>query len=399
METNRGRAAVLVALGLCVGSLTGCPASDQCEKCGLACEVLATTPVAWTEQTALGSPEQLFASFAGSCQAPFQWDASGWGSTLTIVPVQGQSTLTATVTLDTASARLLTHTTGGCPDVLQIDGTATLDLPEGKVADQQPFTIGASAGLIPSTLGFVLKEESFGPWVSIQKSDPSATLSMSVTVSPPGLACSGQIGLGTQTIKGNVGSGSGGPLGSWSDTGCGAGQVGVDPAQPWQGIDVAAAIATTFGQATLSGTWSDGSATTLVLTTATLATAACAESLANGFTVVTVPVDVVATSADGRVQGLSGRGSVRVSVNQSSLRDLQLNLSTDLVCASEADTLPYAGASCAIDGQVTAQLHFNHYTDDRAMDAGSLELYVFERQNPSPGIGGADRVDSLILGP
>ena len=397
METNHGRAILVVALGLCLGPLAGCPASEQCSKCGLECKVSTTTPVAWTEPTALGSPEQLFSAFAGTCQAPFQWDASAWSGTVTVTPPQGQSTLTATVALNAASARLVTHTAASCPDTLQIDGTATLELPQGKVADQQPFTLSASAGMAPTAISFVLKESDFGPWVSIQKLDPSSTLSLPITVSPPGRACSGQVGFSSQTVKNGVGSGAGGPFASWSDTGCGVGQIGVSLAQPWQGIDLAATIAAAYGQATLSGTWSDSGTTALALATSTTATVACAETFSTGFTVVTVPVDVRASTADGRVQGLSGQGNVRVTVNQASLWQLDLNLSTDLTCATQADTLAYPGARCAIERQVTAQLHFTRYLSDRATDGGSLELYVYGRQ--SPQTGAADRVDRLTLGP
>jgi hypothetical protein len=100
-----------LALGLSLVAAVGC-SSDSTQSCGGKCvdmcEVAATTPVAWADPTALGSPAQLFSSFAGSCQAPFAWDASGWGGALTVVPAQGKSTLSATVQIDTASARLLT---------------------------------------------------------------------------------------------------------------------------------------------------------------------------------------------------------------------------------------------------------------------------------------------------
>ncbi len=401
METNRGCAILQIALGLCSGALAGCPVSDDCGRCGLDCKVSATTPVAWTEQTALGSPEQLFSSFAGTCQAPFQWDASAYSSALSVTPPQGQSTITATVALDPASARFLTREP--CPDLLEIDGTATLELPEGKVADQQPFTISASAGMAPVALTFALKEEGFGPWLSIQKSDPRSTLSMSFTVSPLGRACSGRVALGSQTVlSDNMGSGFAGPLASWSDTGCGAGQMGTSLAEPWQGTDLGAAIAAAFGQATLTGKWSDGSTTALALATSTSATVACAETFSTGLTAVTVPVNVVASTADGRVHGLSGQGSVRISFGPAGLQELGLTFSTDLACATEADTLPYTGASCATDRQVTAQLRFTRYATDQATDGGGLDLYIYERQSPnSPnaGSGAADRADRLTLGP
>ena len=183
MKPDPRRVRLLVALGLCLGLLTSCHISDDCLECVLECTVTATTPVAWTEQTALGSPAQLFSSFEGTCQAPLRWDASGWSSALTVTPPRGQSTITATVALNPASARLVTHTpASACPDTLQIDGVATLDLPEGKVADSQPFTLSASAAMPPTTLSFSVKEGDLGPWVSIRKSDPAGTVSMPITI-------------------------------------------------------------------------------------------------------------------------------------------------------------------------------------------------------------------------
>jgi hypothetical protein len=209
-----------LALGLSIAAAAGCSSdsAEHCGKCADVCEVAATTPVAWAEQTALGSPAQLFSSFAGTCQAPFQWDASGWGDALTVVPVQGKSTLTAAVEIDTASARLLTHAQAGCPDVLEVDGTATLTLPEGKIADHQPFTLGATTGTTLVALGFTVTEANFGTWVSIQKPDPASTLAMPISVTAVGRGCSGQVGLSTNVVHDGIGSGGGGPLGSWSDT-------------------------------------------------------------------------------------------------------------------------------------------------------------------------------------
>jgi hypothetical protein len=136
---------------------------------------------------------------------------------LTVTPTQGQSTLTATVTLDPASARFLTRTPTGCPNLLEIDGVATLDLPEGKVADQQPLTISASADMAPVAIALRIEEEDFGPWVSIRKADPNSTLSMSISVNAIGRACSGYVSLSSQTVGNGVGGGVGGTLASWSD--------------------------------------------------------------------------------------------------------------------------------------------------------------------------------------
>jgi hypothetical protein len=216
MQTNDRRAAWLVVLGLCLVPAAGC-SSGEC-AC-LDCQTRSVTLVAWTDQTALGSPEALFSPFPGTCQAPFRWDASGWSTMVTVEPVQGESTLTATVVLQQSSARWLIRTQ--CPNALQVDGTVTLELPEGTVAEQRPVTISAEAGMIPTSLEFALKEEEFGPWVSISKSDPASTLSMSIQVTALAQACSGQIRLTSQTVSNggggaNAASGADGPFATWS---------------------------------------------------------------------------------------------------------------------------------------------------------------------------------------
>jgi hypothetical protein len=170
----------------------------------------------------------------------------------------------------------------------------------------------------------------------------------------------------------------------------------VNLAEPGQGVDLASALSATFDQVTLSGTWDDGSATALSLAISLPETEVCAETMSYG-TAVNVPVDVVASTADDRVRGLSGRGNVHATLTQGSPSQLQLWLSTALVCASEADTLAYARANCATVSRVTAELGYNRYADDPTLDEGRLDLYVWDRQNP--GTNGADRVDTLELRP
>ena len=216
MERNRRCAKPLLALGLasCLAPLAGC--SSDCGCAVQQCQVKTTTAVAWTEQSQLGTPEQLFSSLAGSCQAPFHWAGSGFGAE-TVDPPQGQSTLTATLALDSSSARWVTHTsTAMCPDALQVDGTVTLELPEGKIADQQPVTLGASAESVSTSLSFVLNQKDFGPWVSIRKSDPQTSLQMTIKMTALNLGCSGEIQLGSSTPQGNgAASGAVGRFAAW----------------------------------------------------------------------------------------------------------------------------------------------------------------------------------------
>jgi hypothetical protein len=401
MTRDRRCATLLVAPAIAIFlAAAGCSsASDEGPRnaATVQCRTSTTTAVGWTDATAMGVPETLFAPFAGTCQAPFAWDGSGYAGAVAIEPLHGQSTLTATAAVDPSSARLVTQTPATCPSLLQADGTITLALPEGNVANQQPFTVSASAGMVPTSLSFTLPEASFGPWVSIKKADPGSSVSQSIQVTALSRACSGRVILGWQKVQDGIGTGMGGPLAAWSDTGCDVGQSGVSLAVPWQGVDLAAAIAAGFGQVTLAGTWEDGSATTLALVTSVPGTVACTDTPSNGMTVATIPVDIVATTADGRVRGLTGRGDVRASVNQGSLWELQLSFSTNLLCASATDTLAYAGADCATDKEVIPQLIFRRSAIKPVSDGGSLEFYVYQRQSTSDGA--ADRMDRLVFAP
>jgi hypothetical protein len=361
---------------------------------GDACEVISTSPVAWSDPTALGVPSTLFAPFVGTCQAPLKWDAGGL-TELLVAPVRGQSILTATVVVDQTSVRRASRTLG-CGDVLEADGTVTLTLPEGQVTNNQPVTLVASGGETPSTLRFTLKEESFGPWVSIQKVNPATTSWMTFQVSAPTRACSGTIMLNYELVSGKVAMGSGAQLASWSDTGCPVGQEQVDLAQAGLGTDVAAAIATDFGRISIAGTWADGTATTLAVATSVPGPTACVEQ-ANGIRTVTVPVDVVASTADGRITRLAGKGNVRAEANQDGLLALQLWSSTELLCASTVDTLAYASASCATVSRVTAQLGVNRYPINPSANSTGLNLYIYDRAGD--GSGAASKVDSFRVRP
>lgn len=361
---------------------------------GLSCEVTSTTPVAWADATPLGTPNALFGPFNGTCRAPFNWDASGWSS-LTVTPTEGQSTLTESVVVDQTSARWVTRT-GGCGDMLEADATVTLTLPEGTVASAQPVTLFASGQAAPTTFTFTLKEESFGPWVSIQKGNSAATLGMSVQVAAPALGCSGSITLSHQVASNGRGEATGGPLARWTDNGCPVGQTRVDLTQPGQGLDVAAAIAADLGQVTVPGVWADGAASTLSLTTSTSATVACAEGR-NGMSTVSVPVEVVASTTDGRVTRLSGNGNVRATIAQGSLSDLQLALSTDLTCSSTLDVLAYAVADCAKVNKVTAQLMVNRYRANPSANLTRVDFYLYDR--PGASSGAAGKVDTFVAGP
>ena len=279
---------------------------------------------------------------------------------------------------------------------MQLDGTVTLDLPEGNVVRERPFTLTASDWELPKILTSPLNEQDFGSWVSIQKLDEVVAFSGAANVSPVARACSGQILLGYSRSQG-AGSSAVGPLAIWSNSDCPAGSEAVDLAAPWNGVDIASAIASAFAHRTVAGTWSDGTTTTLTLTSSLPTTTACADRSSPADVQMTLPVDVLVDTADGRVRGLAGRGTIHVPVYlpQSDILRLQLSFDTDLVCANDADTLAYVGADCATVRQVLARLDVD--TDPINSIANVvLAFLVYERKSPKTD-GAADRTDTLTV--
>ena len=371
------------------------------------CEVLSSTPVEWTEQTEAGVPEEVFSGVAsGSCEAPFTWDGAGW-SMVTIAPASGSGTLHSTLDLDRASARVVTR--GPLPDAppayqqlcastyLEVDATVDLALDDATVVEDQPVVISGTASNPPTTISFAVDDSAQGDWISVETDDPSTTSSMQVTMSTSAENCAGEIALQVQQSTGpNSAIGAvQGTFASWSATGCPAGQTAVDPNEAFEGADLEAALATAYDGATVAGQWDDATETELTLSVLPTDHLRCAEPF-GAMAEVVMPVNIVATSGDGRLDAVSVAGTARISVAAGAVQQIQLHASADLVCASPTDVLPYSGASCATTDYVTFQLLLNRYLSTPEQDGGGIEIYVYLRDS-SAAPGAADRVDALEL--
>jgi hypothetical protein len=373
------------------------------------CVVTSTTAVGWTETTPVGTPEEVFAQVPGTCEAPFVWDGTGWTGTLTLDPATGESTVTVTVDVDEASARWVETEKApdasgivACGPSLEVDVTVTLDLPEGPVVSQQHTSLAVQQQLGISSLEvppirFSVDATDIGDWVTIAAANSDTTTTLNFTVAPLQRTCAGEVGLWTDTPSATGGAAVGGTTGgmgrfaSWSNTGCGVDEFPVNLDEPYEGLDLRAAVEQAFGDVQLSGAWEDGGTTTMILKANATAVDVCGDALA-----VVIPVDVVAETADGRIVSLSGPGTVHAFVHGESLVQLDLWLSEELTCDSETDLLPYRSADCASVAQVTAQLGFNEYLDGSGPTGGQVELYVVNRES-SAAAGAADRVDRLTL--
>ena len=368
------------------------------------CQVVSSTLAAWTDLADAGISEQAFSAMVGTCSAPFTWDASGWTGTLTVNPPTGSSTITATVTLNQSSLRLVqTGATASAPEAykylcrssrFEVDALVTLALPGSNVVVDYPATLTVGDGNAPSNLQFVVDSAQFGSWLAVAQLGAGTTVMMTVEMAPINQACSGNITMTTTTSQGSSGTGfAQGSFASWSDTGCKVGTAPVDLSQPYQGVDITAAIGNAFNKTNLTAGWDDDSVTTLNLGVSVTPGLVCAEATGSN-TVVTVPVNIQANTADNRVVSLAGQGTVRASFVGGALNDLELWLSTDLTCQSTTDVLPYRSVDCGQVRSVTAQLGTNRYLNAPTQDFGRLELYVYER-NSTASPGAADRVDRL----
>ena len=390
------------------GAPQGSNASAATDRYGGGCEVVSTTDVGWDEQTELGAPSEIFGALGGSCEAAFSWDGSGWSGTLTVDPVTGQSTLATTVEVDEASARWVRMEPADssllvlCGSSLEVEAQVSLELDEGTIVQAEPVTVAVSDGAADletsPRITFSLEQDEFGDWVSLETEGESTTATMSVEMMPVGRACAGSIGLSaTTSLGGGMGTGSGQPgFATWSDTGCGVGEVPVDLGEPFEGVDLVGLVEDTFDQHEFDALWQqDGTDTVLTLQLAVAEQQVCAQD--NFETLVAVlPVDVVASTADGLVD-LSAPATVHVILADGVVTSVDLYLSADFACQSETDTLPYQGADCSTDERMTAQFGVDYSPGSDSYYAGEfLYLYVRQRQSTMPA-GAFDRMDELAL--
>ena len=379
------------------------------DSAGDTCQVISSTPVAWTDTADAGTTGHVLSDLAGNCSAPFTWDASGWAGTLTVNPPTGSSIVSATVTLDQSSLRsaqfgpVATATQDVPPacdySALEVDATVTLALPGSNVIENYPVTITLADGNTSPNLQFVVDSKEFGSWLTVAPPSTGTTVEMMVEMAPIKESCAGNITMTSTTTQGSLGTGvAQGSFASWSDSGCKVGTVPVDLSEPFQGVDLTAAIGNAFNETSVTSAWDDGTSTNLNLGVSVASGIVCAQSSGSN-TVVTVPVDISASTADGRVVSLAGQGTVRATVTAGALFELDLWLSTDLVCQSSTDVPAYHSADCGQVKSVTAQLGSNRYFNSSIADFGRLELYNYQRNSTASPGGAADRVDRLTWNP
>ncbi len=369
------------------------------------CVIVSTTAVAWTAETSLGTPAEVYSSAAGSCEADLAWDGSGWSPLLAITPEAGTDRVTATVTVDEGSARWVEQRKSeaasgvvACGSYLEIDAAVTLETTNGTIARDAPTTVRTYGDETAPTVDVELTPGDVEDWIEIS-APADTTVHLFAQLAPLGEACVGEMMLWTETTRGNTGTGGGQPgFATWSDTDCGVGEFAVDLTEPFRGVDLLAELASAFGAAEVSATWNDESETVLDLAVSTEATEACARDLDENVEIAGIPIEVTLATDDGRLVALTAPGEARAVFSPDGLLELQFGFSTDLECDSEADVLPYRSPDCAEVASVTAQLIANHYAADPGQDGGTFEAYVTFRESTAVP-GAADTVESLRWGP
>lgn len=168
----------LAAVG-CSVTDGGSPKADPCQD--------TAVPIAWTDSTDMGTPEDRFCGYSGTCTADLSWDWSGGDGLATVAPAQGQTTVRTTVEVQPSTAR-------GCASTLQVDAWVTLEIGGTIIAKQRPVLLTVT-GRQTSSITFALNQEDLRSWISIQNVDPAQTLEVSVDMAPLTRACVGGIAI------------------------------------------------------------------------------------------------------------------------------------------------------------------------------------------------------------
>ncbi|MCP4603362.1 MAG: hypothetical protein GY847_23075 [Proteobacteria bacterium] len=373
------------------------------------CETVSTVGVEWEETTDIGTPMEIFSGLSGSCEAPFVWDGAGWDDgSLTITPINGEGMATVTVELDESSAKLVeqkaTEDTWGdmmCDSYMSVDALVTVDILGSRVVSKKKTVLKASKDRSGLSLTLSFGEDAMKKWLlgtealSIVKQQEDTNIQMIIEMMPVGISCIGEVSLMTDRALGDgTAVGSMGPLGGWSDNGCGMWEESIDLEEAMGTNALQTALIETFDNQTFPGAWQeyedqqDGDETTLLVEVELVKTRVCVENKDS----FEVPVNMTANTSDGIIDNLMGRGSVSVSIDNSAVEYIGgIWASIDLKCESKSDTLPYTPADCNAIESVEAQLGIGNPEENE----GDLSLYIYNRQSNTSGA--ADQVLRLVL--
>lgn len=366
------------------------------------CVAVSTTPVEWHSDAALGHDGQVFAAVEGKCEAPFSWDGSVWSNKLAMSPMTGQGTLTTAITVAHDSLRLVDYKPrpsghpfdSPCGPTLEADASVTVSLDGRRIVENHPVVLQLPRGDDLSEIQFSLSQSQVSSWLTLVPAEADALVQVSVSMMPLQWACAGDINLWVQQSANQAKSSTDGvpkPFATWSNTACEMGQVPV----PDVGVGLADEITDAFTGLGLPATWSDRSRTVFDLRVSAAGDQACADPIHNGNRFVYIPLEVVASTSDDRIVGLTGKGTATVSLLGGAWSEFEVFVSTDLGCASVSDRLAYRSVDCTTTRSVTAQLDLRH-ARGASTSTGNLRLYVHQRESAAAP-GAADRVDELTF--
>jgi hypothetical protein len=370
------------------------------------CPRSEASPIAWDDASELGvSPAEAFAGASGSCQAPFQWDASG--SSADVTPVSGSAEMEVELTVDQDSVMLRrfdTHDAGvveeQCRPIFEAQAELHLRSDDGvfEFHDTVDVASRARGGVLPMFASVALADHEGSLVVELADNERSELSFQLAGADPDG--CVGEVSMTVTSSRGNLGMATRGPIGSWSNTGCGLAEENValdDPFADDSNGSLREMVLARFADLQVPGTWDDGSPTELSLSVEVPGDRVCREATETGAALV--PVRVTYATEDGAItEHTTEAATVRVSSLPRRQEPLELWISETLRCADESDSLPYTLADCETLESVELQLGIN---DEGARLSSGEGLNAYEYHRDGAGNGGADelRVLSLDFGP
>lgn len=318
-----------------------CEGEDATCRIPSHCGDIEVVKVEWTENTDLQvSPEKVFGSKTGSCQAMLTWDAADFDTT-NFEPPSGRSEATITVDADEQSARLLRTTAEspylvnfGCEPSLEIDARVAIQTADGVFNDKGATTIRykSQPGVFPFILERDLTETGGGFTVSLSEGETNASLLYRVDTA--GQACLGELDL---SIRDDWGP-TVGHLGTWSGTGCPEGQSPVE-------ID-AEAIAAVWNDVSIPGVWDDGKTAELRITIDVDVQMGCLPSGSSRQDVI-IPGRITYSTSDGRIGEHTTEVDLTANfVGDGSVRGLECYIDDSLECTDMDNAIDYQLNDC-----------------------------------------------------
>ncbi len=347
------------------------------------CEVVSKTSVGWDEMTELGIPSDHFVPVAGTCTEEFTVEWEGPNSGPFSVDVSGEThEVTTTIDIDESSVKLVkrkvvdtTITDLSCHDFLRVNAKVTLDVLGNLLFDEEEVALETNPYQPYIRVDLDADEASIINWsvgaseIEVDIDEDALDVTLDVEIMPVQMACAGNMSFEVRDQDSGDWYAGYGRLGTWRDSECEMWELPVDLTEDPGLPALNQELAEVWSDQLFPGGWEFaidsepfGAPSNLTVSVTPTELQFCINPnemyyLYDLDLELEVPAHITVNTEDGRVQDLSGEGVFLYDAETGGVGVMgDLEMETQVYCASDDDTLPYTPADCSEVDYMTAKL-------------------------------------------